>query len=328
MVHLQQSIDNYARKEGLSPWGAALISAVKSDTLLKRHSFYESWLKKGMHGSMKFLERHLLLRKDPNNIFQNSESILVFAASFAPKGGIGDSDNPKIAGYALRRDYHKVLKTKLKKILKHLKSDNDKVEGRIIVDSAPLDEKGWALQAGLGFIGKNTLLINPDRGSFLLLGEILINKQISHGNPVEKSCGKCVKCIDACPTGALRPYRLNANLCLSYQTIENKQIEKSNNVHHNKRHGWVFGCDLCQVVCPFNRQKGSMSKEAEEGIDPAWQCSLPSGVNWGLLMSLKEHEFNEFFGSTPIHRIGYAKFMDNVTLAYREIINPTNKKFT
>ncbi|NMB50485.1 MAG: tRNA epoxyqueuosine(34) reductase QueG [Bacteroidales bacterium] len=212
---------------------------------------YMQWLLEKCHAGMDYLERHIDKRLNPVLLVEGAQSIISVALNYYPHRKLS-SHVPQFAYYAYGKDYHKVMKDKLEALFRFIRLRFPEVRGRCFVDSAPVLERFWAAKAGLGFIGKNTLLIIPQKGSYFFLGELIIDKELDYDDFLKLSCGNCRKCLNACPTGAIeKPYWLNANKCISYQTIENKgEIDPAvipclqNN---------VYGCDICQQVCPWNR---------------------------------------------------------------------------
>jgi len=212
---------------------------------------YMQWLEDNCQAGMNYLERNIEKRLDPRLLVDGAKSIISVALNYYPQKKLPE-DVPQFAYYAYGDDYHDVMRHKLDKLFDFVKSRFPDVTGRRFSDSAPVLERFWAARVGLGFIGKNTLLIIPGKGSYFFLGELIIDMELDYDSPINLSCGSCKRCIDGCPTGAIEaPHRLNANKCISYQTIENKwEIAPeiipllSNN---------VYGCDICQKVCPWNR---------------------------------------------------------------------------
>ena len=220
--------------------------------------FFSQWLSNGMHGEMNYLDKHRDARSDPNSILPGVKTILMVSMNYKPETNITEINgfSGKIARYARGPDYHEMLWGKLDKFGQELAEMLPELSWRGITDSAPLLERGYAKRCGLGWIGKNTLLINRQIGSFTVLGGLLLNTELPPNpfqNETPDSCGSCTRCLDACPTQALLPERkLDARQCISYWTIEKKgELGKENGSRLN---GWLFGCDICQEVCPWNRK--------------------------------------------------------------------------
>lgn len=216
--------------------------------------FFDKWLKSGCHAEMAYMENHHDLRLDPRMLVDGAKSVISVALNYYPSKK-RDANEPYIAYYAYGKDYHKVLKEKLHELWKHIQSIDplSEHEARAFTDSAPILERYWAWRAGLGWIGRNTNLIIPHKGSFFFLGEIITTLAFdSYDKPVKSRCGTCTRCLDACPSKALyEPYCLDANRCFSYQTIENRgKIPEELAKRLGNR---LYGCDTCQQVCPWNR---------------------------------------------------------------------------
>ena len=213
----------------------------------------EAWLKNGMHGEMQYMENHFDKRLDPRLLVDGAKSVISFGLNYFSDKVQADPLSPKISKYAYGADYHSVIKEKLSLLLQVIKEKIGDVNGRAFVDSAPVLDKAWAKKAGLGWMGKNTNLISKKVGSFFFLAELIVDLELEyHIEPTADHCGTCTKCIDACPTEAIvAPYVVDGSRCISYLTIELKnEIPKEFN---GKMDNWMFGCDICQDVCPWNK---------------------------------------------------------------------------
>ncbi len=213
----------------------------------------DNWLRNNYNGKMAYMENHFDKRLDPRLLVDNAKSIISVALNYYTDQKPDDATAPKISTYAYGTDYHFVIKQKLALLLQYINENIGEVDGRAFVDSAPVLDKVWAQKAGLGWQGKHSNLINKKAGSFFFLGELIIDLPLAYDTPFETDhCGTCTKCIDACPTEAIiAPYKVDASKCISYLTIELK--DKLPNSFKGKMDNWMFGCDVCQDVCPWNR---------------------------------------------------------------------------
>ena len=277
-------VKSIALKAGFHKSGITPANQPAKSTLL------EEWLKNGNHGTMSWMASYKIQRMNIKKLMPEARSVVVVAHNyFTPVIRDDESDYAKISRYAWGKDYHKIMKKKLKKMLSELKILDPDLEGRICVDTAPIMEKLWAEQAGIGWQGKHTNIITREYGSWIFLGEILINKEVEYDSPATDMCGSCTRCISACPTDAIHaPYQLDANKCISYLTIEywGKPIPDQ---FIEKFSGYVFGCDICQDVCPWNKyQKETDESEyspLEENINPRFE----------ILQDLTESQFKTRF---------------------------------
>ena len=251
-------------KEEASRLGFTLVG-ITSPEPPSHLEFFKDWLGRGYQASMDWMgtSRSIERRSDPLKILPDCKSILVLAAPYpSPKGNIKGGN---ISGYALNQDYHDLLADRIKKLMRSIETwSGGPVSNRWYIDTGPVLEKELAMRAGLGWIGKNTLLINRSNGSYFFLSEILLGIELLN-DPVniETFCGSCTNCLDTCPTGALRePYVLDANLCISYLTIEHK--EGIPEEIRGRMGDWIFGCDICQIVCPWNKPGAEVSGILDE----------------------------------------------------------------
>jgi epoxyqueuosine reductase len=213
----------------------------------------ENWLKQNMHGEMQYMENYFDKRLDPRLLVDGAKSVVSLALNYYTDNKQTDPSAPKISKYAYGADYHDVIKDKLRQLLDFIRQEIGEVDGRAFVDSAPVLDKAWAKKAGLGWVGKNTNLINKQAGSFFFLAELIIDLDLEYDiPPTADHCGTCTRCIDACPTEAIvAPYVVDGSRCISYLTIELKN--ESPTQFKDKMDGWMFGCDVCQDVCPWNK---------------------------------------------------------------------------
>lgn len=296
-----QWIKEKALEIGFSACGVCKAAPVDN---IEREKF-ETWIKQGLHSDLHYLERNSEKRFDPTLLVDNAKSIICVALNYFPKKKLSE-DVPQFAYYAYGNDYHDVVKKKLTILFEHIQTFLPNVSGRCFTDSAPVLESYWAMQAGIGFKGKNSLLIIPQKGSFYFLGELIINQPLDYDLPQEKSfCGTCRKCIEACPTGALQENGcLNVSNCISYQTIENKSETIAENVA-SKLDSRIYGCDVCQQVCPWNRYAEPHS--IAEFIPSEEFLNLTSED----ILSMSEENFQRIFKYSAVKRAKYKGLQRN-----------------
>jgi len=234
------------------------IGFAKAAALPRRKEYYEQWIARGYNADMKWLENYDV-RTDPKKYFSDVRTVIVVALSYYQTAGPRDFT---VARYALGKDYHTVMKQKLDCLAKFIHGNN-RSEYRAVCDTSPVAEKAWAVKSGIGWQGKNSLILTEEAGSFFVLGCLLTTEKFVQSKPVENKCGSCTKCLDGCPQKALvKPYTLNANRCSTYWTVESKDDEIPKSIARNMGR-WIFGCDICQLVCPWN--KNAMVNEKEFG---------------------------------------------------------------
>jgi epoxyqueuosine reductase len=234
--------------------GISKIGFARAESLTPDGERFFEWLERDHHGEMAWLEREPEKRVDPRLIFPEAKSVISVAVNYyTPYEHPNEISSGKISRYAWGDDYHDVVKEKLRGLLDWITVEYPGASGKICVDTAPVMEKAWAERAGLGWIGKHSNLITTELGSWVFLGEILLNLELEYDEPMNDHCGSCTACIDACPTDAIvEPYVVNSNKCISYATIELRSDEVPDDIAENLN-GWVYGCDICQDVCPWNR---------------------------------------------------------------------------
>ena len=265
----------------------------------------EAWLGSGYQGKMQYLENHFDKRLDPRKLVPGAKSIVSLIFNYYPKDSSPSEKNIKMARYAYGEDYHRVVKDRLFELLNAIREKFGTIEGRAFVDSGPIMERQWAQKAGLGWLGKNGLLLNQSMGSYFFLAELIIDLELEPDASVKDHCGTCTACIDACPTEAIiAPGVLNASRCISYLTIELK--ESIPNEFSDRMEGWVFGCDVCQEVCPWNR----FSKPTEEAaFQPAGKWPEFTNREW---QEITAEVFKENFGKSAVLRTGYDGLKRNI----------------
>jgi epoxyqueuosine reductase len=254
----------------------------------------EEWLRRGYHGKMSYLENHFDKRLDPTLLVPGAKSVISLIYNYYPKEELPQQEF-KIARYAYGEDYHFVVKDKLKEFIRLIQQKVGDVQGRAFVDSAPVHERAWARRSGIGWIGKNSLLLNRTMGSFFFLAELILDLELEHDGPMKDYCGTCTACMDACPTDAItQPYVVDGSKCISYFTIELRE-EIPTDVK-GKFENWMFGCDICQEVCPWN----SFSQPHHEPrFEPASELKNMTPEQW---TEITEDVFQKLFKRSPLKR--------------------------
>jgi epoxyqueuosine reductase len=259
----------------------------------------ESWLTQGMHGTMKYMENYFDLRVDPSKLFPGAKSVITLMLNYYPAEN-QNSNAPKVSKYAYGKDYHEVIRAKLNELIRLLKLKIGNINGRGFVDSAPVLERSWAVKSGLGWIGKNGNLLTKNAGSFFFIATLIVDIDLDFDDPFTKDfCGTCTKCVDACPTDAiLKDKIIDGSKCISYFTIELKDALIPETMK-GKFNDWMFGCDICQDVCPWNRFARSTT---EISFTPLPQILNFTTQQWE---EITEESFKKIFQNSPVKR---AKF--------------------
>lgn len=271
-----------------------------------------NWLQEGMYGEMGYMNNHLEKRLDPRLLVENARSVISVLLNYFPEQKQADPEAPVLSKYAFGTDYHFVMKDKLGELFQFIQAEIAPCEGRYFVDSAPVLDRAWAARAGLGWIGKNTNLISTEHGSFFFIGELILDLELPADEKIVRNhCGNCTRCIDACPTQALvGPYVLDARKCISYQTIENRgEIDSELKGKFSNR---VFGCDICQDVCPWNLKSETHSEPAF--IADARLMNL-SREDWH---SMDKPTFNELFRNSAVKRTRFEGLRRNLKFLSEE----------
>ena len=264
----------------------------------------EAWLNQNRLGKMQYMENHFDKRLDPTKLVEGSKSVISLLLNYYPSE-LQREDSYKISKYAYGTDYHFVIKDKLKELLHCIQETVGDVHGRAFVDSAPVLDKAWAAKSGLGWIGKHSNLLSKQAGSFYFIAELIVDLDLDYDTPVTDHCGSCTACIDACPTQAIvEPYKVDGSKCISYFTIELKnEIPSSVSGQFDD---WMFGCDVCQDVCPWNR----FSKAHKEPLfDPHPQVVSNSKKDWE---EITKEVFSEIFKKSPLKRTKFEGFRRNI----------------
>lgn len=300
------SKERYAQliKQEAKELGFSFCGISQADFLEEEAPRLESWLNANMHGEMTYMENHFDKRLDPRLLVPGAKSVVSLLYNYFPD----QQQNPdayKISKYAYGEDYHFVIKDKLKDLLHFIQDEIGEVDGRVFTDSAPVLDKAWAAKSGLGWVGKNNNLINKGNGSFFFVAELILDLELVYDRAVTNHCGSCTACIDACPTQAIEaPYLVNGSKCISYLTIELKnEIPEA---FRGKLDDWMYGCDVCQDVCPWNRF-------AQPHNEPLFQPK-PALIDYDKNQwnDLTQELFNEVFRKSAVKRTKYSGLMRNI----------------
>lgn len=295
-----QFIKNEAKRLGFLNCGIA-----KAEFLETEAPRLEAWLKNGYQGSMAYMENHFDKRLDPRLLVEGAKSVVSLSFNYYPSQ-FQNSESYKISKYAYGQDYHHVIKSKLRELLASIQDEIGEVNGRCFVDSAPVLERAWAERAGLGWNGKHSLLIEKQKGSFFFLAELIIDLELDYDAPTKTDhCGECTRCIDACPTEAILPNNvIDSNKCISHLTIELK--DSIPNQFKNDIENWMFGCDICQDICPWNR----FSKPHNEPLfAPKEELLNFSKKDWE---EITEETFGKVFQKSAVKRTKYSGLKRNI----------------
>jgi len=297
---ISEKIKNFALKLGFHACGIS-----KAEFLAQDADLLKKWLDQKHEGEMAYMRNHFEKRTDPRLLVENAKSVISVLLNYYPEKLLHAEAQYKISKYAYGIDYHFVLKDKLTELLSFIEELCGKRTARIFVDSAPVLDKRWAQKSGLGWIGKNTCLITKEQGSFFFVGEIVIDLDLDVDEPIEDYCGSCTKCLNACPTNALvAPYRLDARKCISYLTIENK--DEIPDRYKNAFNNWIYGCDICQDVCPWNKK--AIPTLIPE-FKPSDDLAQMKNEDW---QNLEKGKFNKLFKNSAVLRTKFAGLKRNI----------------
>ncbi|AEH01220.1 tRNA epoxyqueuosine(34) reductase QueG [Lacinutrix sp. 5H-3-7-4] len=265
----------------------------------------ENWLNNNMNGEMRYMENHFDKRLDPTKLVEDSKSVISLLLNYYPEETQKDSEAPKLSKYAYGNDYHHVIKSKLKTLTHYIQEEIGEVSGRAFVDSAPVLDKAWAAKSGLGWIGKHSNLLTQQVGSFYFIAELIIDLDLEYDTIVSDHCGTCTACIDACPTQAIvEPYVVDGSKCISYFTIELK--DQLPNEMKGKFDSWMFGCDVCQDVCPWNK----FSKAHNEPLfNPHPELLDMTKKDWE---EITEDVFKKVFQKSAVKRTKFSGLTRNI----------------
>lgn len=286
--------------------GFAFVGISKAERMDEEARRLETWLNRGLHGRMHYMANHFDKRVDPTKLVPGAKSVVSLMYNYYPDKGQQDPEAPRISRYAYGKDYHYILKPKLKSLLQYLREHIGEVEGRCFVDSAPVLERDWARRSGIGWVGKNTLLIHPKAGSYFFLAELIIDLELTPDGPMKDYCGTCRRCIEACPTDAIAPegYLVDGSKCISYLTIELREAIPEE--FRGKMENWMFGCDICQEVCPWNRFS---TPHREPAFEPHPLLLEMTKREWE---ELTEETFREVFRKSAVKRTKYEGLKRNI----------------
>ena len=303
MINITAYIKALAKEEGFMYCGIAKAMRLEDD-----ERRLENWLNKGMHSKMSYMENHFEMRVDPTKLVPGAKSVITFLMNYFPKEE-QMPEVPRIARYAWGEDYHEVIRKKLKTILSKVEEKTGEINGRGFVDSAPVLERAWALRSGLGWIGKNGNLITKSTGSYFFIATLIIDLDLDYDDPFVKDyCGSCTRCIEACPTEAILPNKVvDGGKCISYFSIELKDALIPEEMQ-GKFGDWMFGCDVCQEVCPWNR---FAIPHEEEKFKPIAEILEYNKKDWE---ALTEECFKKIFKHSPLKRSKFSGIQRNLRL--------------
>ena len=305
-MNYSQLIKQKAEKFGFQSCGIS-----KAEFLEEEAPRLEAWLNKGYHGEMKYMENHFDKRLNPTLLVDGAKSVISLSYNYFPKVKIDEINNFKISKYAYGEDYHEVIKDILKEMVAELQEEIGEFGFRVFVDSAPVLEKAWARKSGLGWVGKNANLITKKHGSFYFLAEIICDLELEYDLAVADHCGSCRACIDACPTQAIVSDRIvDGSKCISYATIELKN--EIPDYFNGKMDDWMFGCDVCQDVCPWNRFS---APTLQEKFAPNFQKLNFRKNEW---KELTQELFSEIFKKSAVKRTKFSGLMRNISFLQKE----------
>jgi len=298
------------KQEALS-LGFMSCGIAKAEFLEEEAPRLENWLKNNHHGEMGYMENYFDKRLDPRLLVEGAKSVISLTLNYYTEQKQLDPNAPKISKYAYGTDYHSVIKEKLQQLMAFIRENIGEVDGRCFVDSAPVMDKAWAQKAGLGWRGKNSNLISKQAGSFFFLAELIIDLDLEYDNPFPTDhCGSCTRCIDACPTDAIiTPYTVDGSRCISYLTIELKDEIPSE--FKGKMDNWMFGCDVCQDVCPWNRFS---TIHEEENFTPKEELL---GLSKEELVDMTDEVFKRVFKNSPVKRTKYSGLKRNIDFLHQ-----------
>jgi len=299
-------ISSKSIKEKALELGFQKVGIAKAEETPKEKKYLETWLNQKRHASMEWMMKRKDERGNIHTYFPEAKSIISVGMNYYVGKGQDDIKSDfKFSSYAWGDDYHEVIKIRLFKLLDWLKKSGLKLKGVVCTDTSPVMDKVWAQRAGLGWIGKHTNLISPDQGSWLFLGELILDVELKYDSQfIEDLCGSCTACIDACPTQALEEYRIDSVKCISYLTIEHRgELPEDQNELHN----WIYGCDICQEVCPWNKKFSDISNQDE--FQPRTEILRFANIDW---INLDERGFRKLFKKSAVKRTKHIGLKRNI----------------
>ncbi len=310
-MHKAQTHTNMIRTEA-QRLGFDQVGMAKAEFMDEEARHLEQWLQQGMHGQMHYMANHFDKRVDPTQLVPGAKSVISLVYNYYNPAKQEDPTAPKISQYAYGKDYHFVVKDKLKALLHFIQQEIGEVQGRCFVDSAPVLERDWAKRSGLGWVGRNTLLINPKAGSYFFLAELILDLELEYDAPMRDYCGTCRRCIDACPTEAISPegYLVDGSKCISYLTIELREAIPDE--FKGKMDNWMFGCDICQDVCPWNRFS---EPHHEPAFAPHPDLLSMRKAEWE---EITQEVFNQIFQHSAVKRTKWDGLQRNIKFLKEE----------
>jgi epoxyqueuosine reductase len=300
VADLTRRIKTKARELGFIRCGIA-----PADYLDQEAPRLKRWLDADMHGEMGYLGERIDVRLDPRKLLAGAKSVVCLAHSYFTDKKLSDSTAPKISKYAQGGDYHRILRKKTSALLQYLHDEIGEFQSAVAIDSGAALEKAWGARAGIGWVGKNSIIIHRDHGSFMFLALVIVDFELEYDHPLPDSCAHCTLCIDTCPTGAIvEPRVVDARKCIAYLTIETKGDLPTDK--KNKLDNWAFGCDVCQDVCPFNRKSLPHGEREFDAADELYQMTT---ADW---QNLSQETFSRLFKGTPLARGGFKRLKRNL----------------
>lgn len=294
--------------------GFNLAGFAKAEILINEKQFFLEWLDKNYNAKMGWLERTFEKRVNPFLIMPDAKSVITMGLNYFQNISYSNTpDYGKISRYAAGKDYHEIIEKKNEELIKYIRTLKDDIKAVSFIDSGPTMDKVWAVKSGLGWLGKNACVINPKIGSWFFISVIITNMDIESSESINDKCGKCTSCIDACPTNAITDaYQLNSNKCISYITIENKdEIPDS---FSGKMNNWIFGCDICQEVCPWNK------KNQRETDEKNFTSSVIGEINFSEFENINEELFKLHFKDRAIKRTKFKGLKRNIEFIKKEFL--------